>query len=103
VGSFAAEIGYTVRRLALDGSADGWCDAGRMEIVVNQRLAGNAQVRVLVPRARARLGDRLRRPRTRAGGGDGRLTYIVCGQLGLDPEGAVPDTGELVIGLVIAC
>ncbi len=44
----AGELGYTVTRQPLDGSAEGWCDRTKREIVVNSELAGNAQVRVLV-------------------------------------------------------
>jgi len=45
---FAAELGYSVRYLALEGSTDGCCEGNRGEIVVNAGLCANAQVRVLV-------------------------------------------------------
>ncbi len=35
----AAELGYSVRRLPLDGHADGWCDFEREEIVVDESPA----------------------------------------------------------------
>ena len=47
--NLAAELGYSVRQLPLDGGVDGWCDYERSEIVVNEQLPANAQVRVLVP------------------------------------------------------
>jgi len=45
----AGELGYAVQRQPVDGSADGWCDGRKREIVVNAELSPNAQVRVLVP------------------------------------------------------
>src|ERR1700730_12495221 len=44
----AVELGYSVARLPLDGPADGWCDSHKREIVINDELSANAQVRVLV-------------------------------------------------------
>jgi N-terminal domain of anti-restriction factor ArdC len=99
----AAELGYTVQRRALDGPADGWCDARKHEIVINDELPGNAQVRVLVHEIAHALG---------VGYGDyGRrraevlvdtVTFIVCGAVGLDTSGSsVPyvagwgESGEL--------
>jgi hypothetical protein len=45
----AAELGFTVHPRRLDGSADGWCDEEKREIVINDALSANARVRVLVP------------------------------------------------------
>jgi hypothetical protein len=64
----AAELGYSVSPRPLEGSADGWCDNTKREIVLNGKLAANAQVRVLV-RARARTRRRLSRLRTPTCGG----------------------------------
>src|ERR1700736_6122325 len=42
----AVELGYSVARRALDGPADGWCDSQKREIVINEALPANAQLRV---------------------------------------------------------
>src|SRR3984893_12465751 len=44
----AGELGYGVARRPLDGPAEGWCDSNKREIVINDELPANAQVRVLV-------------------------------------------------------
>jgi antirestriction protein ArdC len=86
--NFAAELGYAVRLLPLEGSADGWCDPARQEIVVNERLAGNAQVRVLVHELAHALGLGYRDlGRRRAEVLVDSVTYIVCGSVGLDVGG----------------
>ncbi|MDQ6807387.1 MAG: ArdC-like ssDNA-binding domain-containing protein [Actinomycetota bacterium] len=54
--NLAAELGYSVKQLPLDGGADGWCDYQRREIVVNEQLPANAQVRVLVHEIAHSLG-----------------------------------------------
>jgi hypothetical protein len=52
----AAELGYTVHRRPIDGSADGWCDSRKHEIVINDKLPANAQVRILVHESIHALG-----------------------------------------------
>jgi antirestriction protein ArdC len=99
----ATDVGYSVQRRSLDGPADGWCDAGKREIVVNDQLSANAQVRVLVHELAHALGvgysDYGRR---RAEVLVDTVTFIVCGAVGLDTAGSsVPyvagwgESGEL--------
>lgn len=86
--NLAAELGYSVRHLPLDGGADGWCDAQRMEIIVNDGLAANAQVRVLVHELAHSLGVGYQDyGRERAEVLVDCVTYIVCGSAGLDVSG----------------
>ena len=86
--NFAAELGYTVRQLPLDGSAHGWCDSQRMEIVVNDHVPANAQVRVLVHELAHALGIGYQdRGRARAEVMVDCITWIVLGQVGLDTSG----------------
>jgi hypothetical protein len=99
----ARELGYTVTQRPLDGSADGWCDSRRREIVLNSRLAVNARVRVLVHELAHTLGVGYRdHRRERAEVLVDTVTYIVCGSVGLDVSGSsVPcvagwgESGEL--------
>jgi hypothetical protein len=102
--NLAAELGYSVRQLPLEGATEGWCDYGRGEIVVNERLSGNAQVRVLVHEIAHSLGvDYQRYGRQRAEVLVDTVTYVVlAGQVGLDVGGeSVPyvagwgEAGEL--------
>jgi hypothetical protein len=99
----AGELGYSVARRPLDGPADGWCDNQKREIVVNDELPANAQVRVLVHEIAHALGvgytDYGRR---RAEVLVDTVTFIVCGAVGLDTSGSsVPyvagwgESGEL--------
>jgi hypothetical protein len=99
----AGELGYSVARRPLDGPADGWCDAHKREIVINDELPANAQVRVLVHEIAHALGigysDYGRR---RAEVLVDTVTFIVCGAVGLDTSGSsVPyvagwgESGEL--------
>jgi antirestriction protein ArdC len=99
----AAELGYGVERQPLDGPADGWCDSRKHEIVINDGLPANAQVRVLVHEIAHALGvgysDYGRR---RAEVLVDTVTFIVCGAVGLDTSGStVPyvagwgESGEL--------
>jgi antirestriction protein ArdC len=84
----ATELGYGVRQAALDTSADGWCDAEHREIVVNQRLSANGQVRVLVHELAHALGVGYREyGRRRAEVLVDTVTYVVCGSVGLDVSG----------------
>lgn len=86
--NLAAELGYSVRHLPLDGGADGWCDAQRCEIVVNDRLPANAQLRVLVHELAHALGIGYRDfGRQRAEVLVDCVTYVVCGSVGLDVAG----------------
>jgi hypothetical protein len=99
----ADELGYTVTPRPLDGSAEGWCDNDKREIVVNSKLAANGQVRVLVHEVAHALGVGYREyGRQRAEVLVDTVTYIVCGSVGLDISGSsVPyvagwgETGEL--------
>ena len=81
----AVELGYSVARRPLDGPADGWCDTHKQEIVINDELPANAQVRVLVHEIAHALGvgysDYGRR---RAEVLVDTVTFIVCGAVGLD-------------------
>jgi hypothetical protein len=52
----AGELGYGVTPRPLDGSADGWCDSRKHEVVLNSTLPANAQVRVLVHEIAHALG-----------------------------------------------
>jgi len=85
----ARELGYSVARGPLDGPADGWCDLGKRQIVVNAELALNAQVRVLVHELAHALGIGYRDyGRRRAEVLVDTVTYIVCGSVGLDTSGS---------------
>ncbi len=99
----ARELGFAVEQRQLDGSADGWCDAEKHEIVINDTLPANAKVRVLIHEAGHALGlgytDYGRR---RAEVLVDTATFIVCGSVGLDISGSsVPyvagwgESGEL--------
>jgi len=99
----AAELGYSVDTRPLNGPVGGWCDYQKREIVTNQELAANAQVRVLVHELAHALGvDYHSYGRQRAEVLVDTVTYIVCGSVGLDVSGStVPyvagwgETGEL--------
>jgi hypothetical protein len=83
--ALAAQVGFSVEQRPLDGSADGWCDDDAKLIVVNERLPGNARVRVLVHEiAHAHGIGYADRGRARAEGMVDCVTYVVCAQLGLD-------------------
>jgi len=86
--SFAAELGYSVRRTPLKDATGGWCDNSQMEVVINERLPANAQVRVLVHEIAHALGiGYADRGRARAEVMVDCATYIVCSQVGLDTGG----------------
>jgi antirestriction protein ArdC len=99
----AHELGYSVARRTIEGSADGWCDPTKKQIVVSAELPANAQVRVLVHELAHALGVGYREHgRRRAEVLVDTVTYIVCGSVGLDTSGStVPyvagwgDDGEL--------
>ncbi|TML00343.1 MAG: hypothetical protein E6G34_02330 [Actinobacteria bacterium] len=85
----AQELGYTVAHRPLDAPADGWCDQSKREIVINGKLPGNAQVRVLVHELAHALGIGYREHgRRRAEVLVDTVTYIVCGSVGLDTSGS---------------
>jgi len=85
---FARELGYAVTSRPLDGSANGWCDPTNQQIVINDRLPANAQVRVLVHELAHALGiGYADRGRARAEVMVDCVTYIVCAQVGLDTSG----------------
>jgi len=87
--ALAEQIGFTVSTLPLDGSADGWCDAKRRQIVVNQHLHANARVRVLVHEIAHALGIGYKQyGRSTAEVLVDTVTFIVCGSLGLDTSGS---------------
>ena len=89
LSAFAAELGYMVSMRPLDGSADGWCDARRREIVVNERIFANAKVRVLVHEIAHALGIGYNHyGRSRAEVLVDTVTFIVCGSIGLDTSGS---------------
>jgi hypothetical protein len=86
---FARELGYSVARRALEGPAEGWCDTSKREIVVNDKLAPNAQVRVLVHELAHALGIGYREHgRGRAEVIVDTVTAVVCGSVGLDTSGS---------------
>lgn len=86
--NFAAELGYSVCYLSLDHGAEGWCDSQRMEIVISEDRPANAQVRLLVHEVAHALGiGYADRGRERAEVMVDCVTYIVCGQVGLDTGG----------------
>jgi antirestriction protein ArdC len=86
--ALAAQIGFRVEQRVIDRAADGWCDSKAKVIVVNRRLPANARVRVLVHEVAHALGiGYADRGRARAEVMVDCVTYIVCGQLGLDTSG----------------
>jgi hypothetical protein len=85
----ASELGYTLDRRPLDGPADGWCDSRESEIVINDALPANAQVRVLVHEIAHALGMGYRDYGCRqAEVLVDTVTFIVCGSVGLDVSGS---------------
>jgi N-terminal domain of anti-restriction factor ArdC len=85
----AAELGYAVQRRAIAGAADGWCDARKHEIVINDELPTNAQVRILVHEIAHALGVGYGEyGRRRAEVLVDTVTFIVCGAVGLDTSGS---------------
>ena len=86
---FAHELGYSVTRRTLEGPAEGRCDTSEREIVVNDELPANAQVRVLVHELAHALGIGYREHgRRRAEVIVDTVTAVVCGSVGLDTSGS---------------
>ena len=86
--ALAGELGYSVEMRLLEGAADGWCDNKARTIVANGLLPANGRVRVLVHELAHALGiGYADRGRARAEVMVDCVTYIVCGQVGLDVGG----------------
>jgi hypothetical protein len=89
LAELAGELGYSVTRRSLDGPADGWCDSHKQEIIINDELPANAQVRVLVHEIAHALGVGYSEyGRRRAEVLVDTVTFIVCGAVGLDTSGS---------------
>ena len=92
LGALAESLGYRVvaRALGRDG-AQGWCDRRAREIVVNSQRPANARVRILVHElAHAHPAGQLdyeHFTREHAEVLVDTVTYVVCGQIGLDVAG----------------
>jgi hypothetical protein len=85
----AGELGYTVRTEAVEGLAEGYCDAKRKLIAIEQTMPANAQVRVLVHEIAHALGvGYADYGRDRAEVMVDTATFVVCGSLGLDTSGS---------------
>jgi len=89
LGHLAAERGYEVHYRPIEGTAGGWCDSRRLEIVVDEQLPANAQVRVLVHEVAHALGlGYTEYGRQQAEVLVDTVTYVVlAGQAGLDVGG----------------
>jgi hypothetical protein len=89
LGDLAGELGYRVEYRPIEGSTGGWCDSCRREIVVDEQLPANAQVRVLVHEVAHALGlGYTRYGRQRAEVLVDTVTYVVlAGRIGLDVGG----------------
>lgn len=86
--ALASELGYAVVYRSLPGEADGWCDYEEREIVVNEDVSPNAQVRVLVHELAHAQGVSYKDfGRRKAEVLVDTVTYIVCGSVGLDVSG----------------
>lgn len=85
----AAELDFKVSRRVLDGTAEGWCNEEKKEIVINSAMAKNGQVRVLVHEIAHAMGiDYGEYGRKRAEVMVDTVTYIVCSSVGLDVSGS---------------
>jgi hypothetical protein len=92
--ALAQSLGYRVTARELDaGGAQGWCDPVKHEIVVNRQRPANARVRILVHEiAHAHPAGKLgyqHFTRQQAEVLVDTVTYVVCGQVGLDVEGEI--------------
>lgn len=87
--ALAAELGYTVQTLALEGPAGGFCDKTRRQIALDATLPANARVRVLVHEIAHALGVGYEQyGRSRAEVIVDTVTFVVCGSIGLDTTGS---------------
>jgi N-terminal domain of anti-restriction factor ArdC len=85
LGHLAAELGFEVRTLALEGTVEGWCDQDRREIAIADGLPANRRVRLLVHELAHALGVGYEQfGRGRAEVIVDAVTYIVCASAGLD-------------------
>jgi len=85
---FARSLGYTVSFKAISGSAGGWCDAQRKQIVIDAEQSPNAQLRILIHESVHALGvDYKSYPRAQAEVIVDTTTLIILGAAGLDISG----------------
>jgi len=84
----AEELGFTVEVRELSGSVGGWCDHAAREIVLDARVAPNAQLRTLIHESAHALGVSYRDyPRAQAEVIVDCTAYIVAASVGLDVGG----------------
>ncbi len=89
LGALAGELGYVMSYAELDGSRGGFCDYRAKRIVVEDRQAPNAKVRVAVHELAHALGATSERfGRERAEVIVECAAFIVCSGLGLPTDGA---------------
>ncbi len=85
---FAESLGYSVSFEPIAGSAGGWCDAQRKQIVVDADGSPNAQLRTLTHEVTHALGvDYQQYSRAQAEVIVDTTTLVVLGGLGLDISG----------------
>ena len=86
--AFADSLGYTVSFESVAGSAGGWCDAKRKQIVVDAGQPANAQLRILIHESVHALGvDYKSYSRAQAEVIVDTTALIVLGAVGLDISG----------------
>ena len=86
--AFAESLGYSVSLQAIAGSAGGWCDTARREIVVDAGAPVNARVRTLIHETAHALGiDYQRYSRPQAEVIVDTATYLVAASAGLAVDG----------------
>ena len=84
----ADELGFSVEVRELSGSVGGWCDHAAREIVLDARVAPNAQLRTLIHESAHALGVSYRDyPRAQAEVIVDCTAYIVAASVGLDVGG----------------
>lgn len=88
LGALADELGYTLSFAELDGARGGFCDYSAKRIVIEERQAPNAKVRVAVHELAHALGVSSERfGRDRAEVIVECAAFIVCSGLGLPTDG----------------